>query len=70
MESQVILKKRNKTVLNVKSTIEYIAKTANTKQEMVNRLSDILPSFFEIGFGGSHVWCSNQKREILFVIYL
>jgi len=61
--------KRNKEVSRVKTTIEYITKTANTKQEVVNRLSDILPKEFKIGFGGSHVWCANQKNERLFIIF-
>jgi hypothetical protein len=61
--------KRNKAVSLVKSTIEYISNTANTKQEAVDRLSDILPKELKIGFGGYHVWCANQNNERLFIIY-
>lgn len=64
---QVTFEKRNKQVAKVKDTIAYIAKTANTKQEAVNRLSDVL-SDVKIGWGGSHVWCANQNNERLFII--
>jgi len=64
---KVTFEKRNKNVVNVKSTIEYIANTANTKQDAVNRLSDIL-SDVKLGWGGSHVWCANQNNERLFII--
>jgi hypothetical protein len=67
--STVSYEKRNKSVSLVSSTIEYIAKSANTKQEAVNRLSEILPNELQIGFGGSHVWCANQNNERLFIIY-
>jgi hypothetical protein len=60
--------RRNKEVFSKRSTIDYIAKSANTKQEAVNRLSEIL-SGLKLGFGGSHVWCANQKDERLFIIY-
>lgn len=61
--------KRNKAVSLVKSTIEYIAQTSNTRQEATNRLADILPKELKIGFGGSHVWCANQNNERLFRIF-
>jgi hypothetical protein len=70
MKTIVNFEKRNKSVSLVRSTIEYIARTANTKQEAVNRLADILPKEFKIGFGGSHIWCANQNNERLFIIYL
>ena len=59
--------KRNKEVSKVKNTIQYITDTAQTKQDAVNRLSDIL-SNVKLGWGGSHVWCSNQNNERLFII--
>lgn len=65
----VQFEKRNKSVSAVKSSIEYIARSANTKQEAVNRLADILPKELKIGFGGSHVWCSNPTDERLFIIH-
>ena len=64
---KVTFEKRNKEVSKVKDTISYIAKTAATKQETVNRLSDIL-SDLKLGWGGSHVWCANQNNERLFII--
>lgn len=64
---KVTFEKRNKEVFRVKDTINYIAKSANTKQEAVNRLSDIL-SDLKFGWGGSHVWCANQNNERLFLI--
>lgn len=67
--SKVVYEKRNNEVFSKRSTIEHIAKTANTNQEAVNRLGEILPSDFKLGFGGSHVWCANQKNERLFIIY-
>ncbi len=63
----ITFENRNKEISKVKSTIEYISKTAHTKQEAVNRLSDIL-SGVNIGFGGSHIWCSNKNNERLFII--
>lgn len=63
----VTFEKRNKEVSKVKGTINYIANTAHNKQEAVNRLSDIL-SGVKLGWGGSHVWCSNLKNERLFII--
>ena len=66
---KVVFEKRNKDVFAVRGTIEYIAKSANTKQEGVNRLADILPKELKIGFGGSHIWCANEKNERLFIIY-
>ena len=70
MKAIVNFEKRNKSVSLVRSTIEYIVRTANTKQEAVNRLADILPKELKIGFGGSHIWCANQNNERLFIIYL
>lgn len=64
---KVTFEKRNKEVSKVKGTINYIAKTSATKQEAVNRLSDIL-SGLKLGWGGSHVWCANQNNERLFLI--
>jgi len=63
----VKFEKRNQAVSKVKDTILYIAKSAPTKQDAVNRLSDIL-SDVKLGWGGSHVWCSNQQNERLFII--
>lgn len=60
---------RNKSVSAVRDSINYIAKSSNTKQECVNRLSDILPNELKIGFGSSHVWCSNSSNKRLFIIY-
>jgi len=65
--STVTFEKRNKEVSRVKDTINYIATSSHTKQETVNRLSDIL-SGLKFGWGGSHVWCANQKNERLFII--
>jgi hypothetical protein len=64
---KVTFEKRNLQVLNAKNTINYIAKTSNSKQETVNRLSDILYDL-KIGYGGSHVWCSNNNNQRLFII--
>jgi hypothetical protein len=64
---KVTFEKRNKNVSKVKDTINYIAQSSNTKQEAVNRLSDIL-SGLKFGWGGSHVWCANQNNERLFLI--
>lgn len=64
----VTFEKRNKEVSKVSSTINYIANTANTKQEAVNRLSDVLPKEVKLGWGGSHIWAANQKNERLFII--
>lgn len=69
IERIVYWQKRNKDVYAVRSTIIHISRTANTKQEAVNRLSKILPDELKIGFGGSHVWCANQENERLFIIY-
>ena len=69
MKTRVEFEMRNKEVFSKRSTIEYIAKTANTKQEAVNRITDILPKTFKVGFGGSHVWCANSKNERVFIIY-
>lgn len=63
----VKFEKRNKDVYKVKSTIEYIAKTAQTKEHAVNRLSEILSSV-KVGFGSSHVWCSDLENNRLFII--
>ena len=60
---KLTIEKKNKAVSKVLETIKYIAKSANTKQEAVNRLSDILPSELKIGYGGSHIWCANAKNE-------
>ena len=65
---KVTFEKRNKAVSSVKSTVEYIARTANTKQEAVNRLSEILPSEMKLGYGGRRVWCHNAKDERVFII--
>lgn len=65
----VNFEKRNKQVSRVKGSIQYIANTAKTKQECVNRLSDILPKEFKVGFGGTHVWCSSVTNERLFIIF-
>ena len=43
--------KRNKEVSKVASTINYIANTANTKQEAVNRLADVLSKKIKLGWG-------------------
>lgn len=66
--TEVKIEKRNKAVSKVISTIQYIAKTANTKQEAVNRLSDVLPGEIKVGFGGSHIWAANSQNERLFII--
>ena len=65
---KLTIEKKNKAVSKVLETIKYIAKSANTKQEAVNRLSDILPSELKIGYGGSHIWCANAKNKRLFII--
>ena len=64
---QVTFEKRNKEVSRVKDTINYIAKSAPTKETAVQRLSDIL-SDLKFGSGGSHVWCCNQSNQRLFII--
>ena len=60
--------KQNKAVNKLKSSIEYIAKTSNTKQEAINRLRDVLPETIKLGFGGSHVWAVNEKNERIFIL--
>jgi hypothetical protein len=60
--------KQNKSVNKVKSSIEYIAKTSNTKQEAINRLRDVLPETIKLGFGGSHVWGANENNERIFIL--
>jgi len=62
------IEKRNEEVSNVKSTIKYIISTSKTKQETVNRLSDILSKEIQVGFGGSHIWAANKNNERLFII--
>lgn len=64
----VTFEKRNKEISNVKDSINYIATSAPTKEQAVNRLSDILPKEIKLGCGGSHVWASNQNNERLFII--
>ncbi len=64
----VTIEKRNKAVSKVIDTINYIANTAATKQDAVNRLRDVLQNEIKIGWGGSHVWAANQKNERLFII--
>lgn len=63
----VRFEKRSNEVSRVKATIEYIAKTAPTKQHAVDRLNDVM-SGVKIGFGGSHVWCSDLSNNRLFII--
>ncbi len=65
---KVTFEKKDARVGKVKDTIQYIANSAPTKQDAVNRLSDILSNELKIGYGGSHVWCSNIKNERLFII--
>lgn len=62
------IEKRNKEVSKVKDTLTYIAKTASTKQDAVNRMRDVLSTDVKLGWGGSHVWGANQKNERLFII--
>ncbi len=64
----LLIEKQNKAINKVKLSIQRIAKTAKTKQEAVNRLSDILPSDIKIGFGGSHVWVANKNNERILII--
>jgi hypothetical protein len=66
---KITFEKRNKEISKLKDTINYIIKTAKTKQEVVNRLRDILlGNDFKIGYGERHVWCSNNKNERIFII--
>ena len=62
------IEKRNKEVSKVKDTLGYIAKSATTKQDAVNRMRDVLSSEIKLGWGGSHVWGVNQKNERLFIV--
>jgi hypothetical protein len=62
------IEKRNKAVYEVKNSLDYISRTAKTKQETVERMRDVLPSNLKLGFGGSHVWCSNEKNERIFIV--
>lgn len=63
----VTFEKRNNEVSKVKDTIIRIARTANTKEEAVRRLSEVIYGV-KLGYGGSHVWCANQSNERLFII--
>lgn len=64
----VTFEKRNKEVFGKRDTVNYIARTSNTKQEAVNRLCDILSSDILVGFGGSHVWAVDGTKNRLFII--
>ena len=68
MSKKLIIEKRNKDVSQVLDSINYITKTAPTKLKAFDRLRDILPSNIKLGYGGSHIWCSNQSNERLFII--
>lgn len=59
---------KNREVSKVKSTVSYIAKTASSRQDAVNRLRDILSDDIVLGFGGSHVWAANKSGERIFII--
>jgi len=68
---KITYEKRNKRVSAVKSTIERIVnRNGQNKQSCVNELSEIMGECWgiKIGFGGSHVWVSNQKNERLILI--
>ena len=67
--NRLVIEKRNKEVRLRMDTISYISRSANTKQEAVNRLREILSDKIQIGFGGSHVWMSNSKNERVAIIY-
>ena len=68
MNTQLKIEKRNKEVSKVLDSINYIIKSAPTKLKAYERLKEILPTEFLIGYGGSHIWCSNQKNERLFIV--
>lgn len=38
------------------------------KETIISYLREITPSEFKLGYGGSHIWCSNQKNERIFII--
>ena len=65
----ITFEKRNKDVYSVRSTIRYIADTAKNKQEVIDRIRDILPRDLKMGFGGHHIWCCNSNNQRLFIIY-
>lgn len=68
MTSTLKIEKRNKEVAEKLDTINYIIKSAPTKVKAFERLRDILSSDIKLGYGGSHIWCANQKNERLFII--
>ena len=68
MNTQLKIEKRNKEVSKVLDTINYIIKSAPSKVIAFDRLRDVLPSEIQLGYGGSHIWCSNQKNERLFIV--
>lgn len=64
----VKFEKRKQNVLKLKDSINYIAESSRNKNEAFSRLADIMPSDVKIGFGGSHIWVSNQQDERILII--
>jgi hypothetical protein len=68
MTNSLTIEKRNKEVASKLDSINYIIKSAPTKEKAFERLRDILSSDINLGYGGSHIWCANVKNERLFII--
>ena len=45
-----------------------IQRYSGDKNRIIMDMQDILPSSFKLGFGGSHIWCSNNKNERIFIV--
>lgn len=41
---------------------------AGDKKRIIMDMQDVLPSTLKVGCGGSHIWCSNNKNERIFII--
>jgi hypothetical protein len=57
---------------NIDALIETMNRIANRygneKQKVIQDLRDVIPSELELGYGGSHIWCANSKKERIFII--
>jgi len=70
LKQTVIIEKRNKEI--GKDRLEILNRMAKrydgNKERICMDMREILFGL-KVGFGGSHIWCCNEKNERIFIVY-
>lgn len=38
------------------------------KNKVINDLKELVPTYYKLGYGGSHIWCANADNERIFIV--